>query len=276
MKTSSSKPQVWIPALLGATAILGTTSAQAAFLNVPDDTAEIPGILLGGGTTGTTGTVIASNEVNWTGTIINANTYQGILRSMVVDTGAGYDFYYQVINTSVGGPDVGNDIFRIAIPGFSLTDPLNPVDATFLSDGVTTISGLTGVPVGFTTTNLPNKGVNSAVYSADRDPALDTPDFFGGGAAFDFDPDQFVNADPDGDLFTTTPQNIDSGENSSWLVLRTNYSFFNVVDSAVMTSGGGTGLASTFAPIPEPSTVVFGLAMLGFCANGRLRKSRAV
>ena len=269
MKTSASKHHLWIPAVAGVTALLGVASANAAFVNVPDDEPEFPGKLLTTGTSGLTGTVVASLERDWTGTLVNANTYQGKLRSMVVDTGAGYDFYYQVINTSLGGANIGNDIFRIAIPGYALTDPLNPVDATYLNDGVTTISGLTGVPALFTSTFTPNGG---AVYSADRDPALDTPDFFGGGAAFDFDPSQFVDA---AGAPITAPGNIESGENSSWLVLRTNYKAFNVVDSAVQTGGGGTGLATTFAPIPEPSTVLFGLAMIGVCAGSRRRKSRS-
>jgi hypothetical protein len=277
MKTSS-KSLLWTTAAVGVTAIFGVAKADAAFLNVPDDTAETPGVLLSA-TTGLAGTVIASQEQAWTGTLVNANTYQGVLRSMVVDTGTGYDFYYQVINTSVGGADIGNDIFRIAIPGYSLVDPTNPVDATYRTDGLAglTLDGLSTTWVG---TDISNKGVNSAVYSADRDVALDTPDFFGGGAAFDFDPTQLFNLDvdlinfPAGNGTTTAPQNIDSGERSNWLVLRTNYSAFNVVDSAVQTAGGGTGLASTFAPIPEPSTVLFGLAMFGVCAGGRLRKSR--
>jgi hypothetical protein len=271
MKTSS-KSILWTTAAVGATAILGLTNANAAFLNVPDNTAEAPGILLGGGTVGLGGTVIASQEQAWTGTIVNANTYQGTLRSMVVDTGSGYDFYYQVINTSLGGTNAGNDIFRIAIPGYSLVDPTNPVDATFRTDGLAglTLDALSTTWVG---TDISNNAGGGQVYSADRDAALDTPDFFGGGAAFDFDASQLFNlAVPGGP--TTAPDNIEAGERSNWLVLRTNYSAFNVVDSAVQTAGGGTGLASTFAPIPEPSTVLFGLAMFGVCAGGRLRKSR--
>lgn len=271
MKTSSSLKHLWIPAVVGATAIFGAASAKAAFANVPDNTAETPGIALSG-TAGLGGTVIASQEQAWTGTVVNANTYQGILRSMVVDTGAGYDFYYQVLNTSLGGIDVGNDIFRIAIPGYSLTDPTFPVDATYRTDG---LAGLTldALSTTWVPTQISNNAGGGEVFSADRDPALDTPDFFGGGAAFDFDASQLFNLNVPGGP-TTAPDNIEAGERSNWLVLRTNYSAFNVVDSAVQTSGGGTGLASTFAPIPEPSTVLFGLAMFGVCAGGRLRKPR--
>jgi hypothetical protein len=270
MKTSS-KHYLWITAMAGVTAALGTATANAAFVNVPDDTAEIPGIALGSGTTGLTGTVIASQSQAWVGTLPNANTYQGVLRSMVVDTGAGYDFYYQVINTSLGPISGGNDIFRIAIPGYSLTDPLNPVDATYRTDGLAglTLDALSTTWLG---TDISNNAGGGQVFSADRDPALDTADFFGGGAAFDFDPSQFVNLNPGGP--TTAPDNIDVGERSNWLVLRTNYTSFNVVDSAVQSGGGGVGLASTFAPIPEPSTVLFGLAMFGICAGGRIRKAR--
>lgn len=274
MKTSKPKQYLCIPAVVGVAAILGTASADAAFVNVPDNTPETPGILLGGGSTVLdtgAGTVLASQEQSWSSTLIQG-TFSGTLRSMVVDSGGGYDFYYQVLNTSTGGTNVGMDIFRLAIPGYSLTDPLNPVDATYRTDGLV---GLVGVPVAFLPDQLSNKGVNGAVYSADRDPALDAPEFFGGGAAFDFDPSQLFNlAVPGGP--TTAPQNIEAGERSNWLVLRTNYSAFNVVDSAILSGGNDTGLASTFAPIPEPSTVLFGLAMFGVCAGGRLRKSRSV
>ncbi len=277
MKTSSSKHYLWITAVAGVTAALGTVSAKAAFVPLPDNAPGFPGSTpLSGSTLGPDslgGTVIASSEQNWVGTIVNPNTYQGTLRSMVVaNTVGGLDFYYQVINTSLGGPDVGNDIWRIAIPGWALTDPTNPVEATFRTDG---LAGLTldGLSSGWTGTTSNKPGATSNVFSADRDPVFDSPDFFGGGAAFDFDPSQFNNLDPDGDLVTTTPQTIDAGERSNWLVLRTNYLFFNVVDSAVL-SGFGSGLASTFAPIPEPSTVLFGLAMFGVCAGGRKRKSR--
>lgn len=274
MKTSSSKRYLWITAVAGVTAILGTASANAAFVNILDNSPGFPSSNpLGGGTTGLTGTVIASREEGWTGIgTLSQGVFQGTLRSMVVDTGAGYDFYYQVLNTSTGGTNVGMDIWRIAIPGYALTDPLNPVDATYRTDG---IAGLTldALSTTWAGTQISNNAGGGQVFSADRDIALDDPAFIGGGAAFDFDASQFLNLNVPGGP-TSTPDNIEAGERSNWLVLRTNYTVFNPVDSAQLGGGLTTALANTFAPIPEPSTVLFGLAMIGACAAGRVRKSR--
>lgn len=270
MKTSSSKHYLWITAMAGVTAALGAATSNAAFVNVPDNTPESADLSVPI-STGLTGSVIASQEQSWSQTL-QQGIFQGTLRSMVVDTGAGYDFYYQVLNTSTGGLNAGMDLFRIAIPGYSLTDPLNPVDATYRTDGIASLT-LDALATTWVATGVSNNAGGGQVFSVDRDTALDTPDFFGGGAAFDFDAAQFFNtAVPGGP--TDAPDNIEAGERSNWLVLRTNYAAFNFVQSAQISGGNSTGFASTFAPIPEPSTVLFGLAMIGVCAGGRVRKSR--
>lgn len=268
MKTMPSHPSHWITAAVGVAAILVPVSSEAAFANVPDNTGEFPGIALTG-TTGLTGTMVASQEQSWSLPLIQG-TFSGTLRSMVVDNGGVYDFYYQVVNTSTGGVSNGMDIFRLAVPGFPLTDPLNPVDATYRTDGLAGITGLDALATSWLGTQISNNAGGGQVFSADRDPLLDTPDFFGGGAAFDFDASQFINTNVGG--ATTAPDNIEAGERSNWLVLRTNVSYFNAVQSGVLSSQA-TGLASTFAPIPEPSTVLFGLAVLGVCGSGRRRKA---
>jgi hypothetical protein len=273
MKIISSAQSNWPCTVVGVTLLFAVTAAQAAFVSVPAGNPS-GGALLAEGSAAPTvaGLVLASQEAPFFGTIVNLpSSYSGILRSMVVDTGAGYDFYYQVINTSLGPIFDNNDIFRLAIPGYDQGQI--GVQATYLNDGVATIAGLGGVPAGFTSTFLPNKGANGAVFSADRDLSLNTARFLGGGAAFDFDPSQFPNMNPPGGP-TTAPQNIETGENSSWLVLRTDAVTYNTVFGAVVSSGGGTGLATAFAPIPEPSTVLFGVAMFAVCAGGRVRKAR--
>ncbi len=260
----------------GVASLLVVSSAQAAFVSVAPNTPESPGLPLGAGTSGLTGTVLDSMSNNFAGSI-SGNTLFGTLRSMVVDTGSGYDFYYQVINTSSTAAGFGDDIFRLAIPGYG--QGAFTVDATWLNDGVATISALVGVPVAFTSTLTPNKGGAGSVFSADRDPAMNSATFNGGGAAFYFDSAQFFNTDnfpspPNGG--TNTPANIDSGQNSNWLVLRTNYNDYTLSGVvSVLSAGGGTGEVGAFAPIPEPSTVLFGLAMISVCASSRLRKNRA-
>ena len=272
MKTSQLITAKILSTAFGVASLLVVSSAQAAFVSVAPNTPESPGVLLGAGTSGLTGTVVDSMSNNFVGSV-SGNSVTGTLRSMVVNTGSGYDFYYQVINTSSTGLNAGDDIFRLAIPGYA--QGAFTVDATWLNDGVTTISGLTGVPVAFTSTLTPNKGAAGSVYSADRDPALNSAEFNGGGAAFYFDSTQFFNLNVPGGP-TTAPSNIDAGENSSWLVLRTNYNDYTQTGVvSVLSSGGGTGQVGAFAPIPEPSTVLFGLAMISVCANSRLRKNRA-
>ena len=186
MKTSHSiLSKHWVFATVGAALISATASTHAAYIPLaPLQPEGAPGAALGKLLTGTSGgvagnTVIASSAIPFTATL--GGTTTGILRSMVVDTTAGYDFYYQVVNTSSSPVHFGDDIFRLAIPGYDQGG--FTVAATYLNDGVTTLGTLTGVPVAFTTTFLPNKGAFSGVFSADRDAALNTPDFYNGGAA---------------------------------------------------------------------------------------------
>lgn len=269
MKTPQLLTAKILNSAFGVASLFVVSAAQAAFVSVAPNTPESPGLPLGAGTTGLSGTVLASSANNFAGSI-SGNTLFGTLRSMVVDTGSGYDFYYQVINTSTTGLNGGDDIFRLAIPGYG--QGAFTVDATYRTDG---LAGITGAPVAFTSTFTPNKGGAGSVFSADRDPALNTPDFNGGGAAFYFDSSQFFNLNVPGGP-TTAPSNIDAGENSNWLVLRTNYNEYTLTGVvSVLSAGGGTAQAGAFAPIPEPSTVLFGLAMISVCASSRLRKNRA-
>lgn len=270
MKTPQLLTAKILSSAFGVVSLIVVSSAQAAFVSVAPNTPESPGVLLGAGTSVLAGTVLASSANNFVGSV-SGSTLSGTLRSMVVDTGSGYDFYYQVINTSTSGLNGGDDIFRLAIPGYG--QGAFTVDATYRTDA---LAGLTGAPVAFTSTFVPNKGLDGSVYSADRDPALNTAEFNGGGAAFYFDSSQFFNLNVPGGP-TTAPSNIDAGQNSNWLVLRTNYNDYTQTGVvSVLSAGGGTGQAGAFAPIPEPSTMLFGLAMISICANSRRRKNRAV
>jgi hypothetical protein len=195
---------------------------------------------------------------------------------MVVDPGAAggpLDFYYQVINTSTGdaAPGFDNDIYRTILGGYP-QDPPSTLTASvdYMSDGVTTISALSGVPLAFTTSFLPTPG--KTVFSADSDPFVPTPEFNGGVIGFDFDSTQLFDTDPGPG--TSAPNNINEGQASNWLVVRTNYDFYSY-SLAQLAGTGGTMQGPILAPIPEPSAVLFGLAMIGVCAGGRLRKSRS-
>lgn len=280
MKTPQLLTSKIVTSAISAASFLLVSPAFAAFQTVLPETGEIPGVALGVGTLSTSlgsgQSVVATSETAFISTL--GATFTGKLRTMVVNNGGTYDFYYQVINTSASATATGDDIFRLAIPGYgNSVDPIPAtgvigVQATFLSDGVA-FANLTGVPVGFTTTFLPNKGLNGNVYSADRDPSLSIGGFELGGAAFDFDPSQLINTVVGGP--TSAPQNIDSGENSNWLVLRTDYVTYTMAGVVAQLTGVGTAEAFSFAPIPEPSTVLFGLAMLGACASSRRRKAQA-
>ena len=207
------------PSAVASTAFLVTASiAQGVPFPVAPNTPEVSGVALGPGSSGFSGTLIDSWEVPFSSIVPILPAFTGILRSMVVDSGPGYDFYYQMINTSVAGPNSGLDIFRLAIPGYGQGQ--FSVSATYLTDGVATISAV-GAPIGWASTFLPNKGILGGVWSADRDSTMNTPEFHFGGAAFDFDASHFFNLNVPGGP-TTAPNNINAGENSDWLVFRTN------------------------------------------------------
>jgi hypothetical protein len=271
----------WIPAAVGAISLLAVSGGQAAFVSVPFTTTEAGSLPLGAGSTIAdtgAGTVLAFLESPYVGTVPSSPLQQGILRSMVVDPGAPggpLDFYYQVINTSTGpilfgGDSYANDIYRLSVNGFNL--PTISVQAAYRTDA-TLLDGLTGVPAGFTSSFTPNK-VGSTVWSADHD--------FGAtnDAAFYFDQAKIFDNDPS--AATDAPNNINDGsfnvngyEASNWLVLRTNYDGFSYGFGGVI-GQAGTGLAGALTPIPEPSTIIFGVAMFGLCAGGRFRKAHGV
>ncbi len=252
-----SASKLWTFAASGIASLALATSAQAAFTApIPAGFPETPGALLGAGSGAVdlTGTVIDSKIGIFSQAIDPFNTSGVTLRTMVVDRdGAGpgtfLDFYYQVVNTSTGPSE--SDIFRLGIGGGYLDSVA--VQATY----ATSLAGLTGVPGGFS--SLGNK---TSAWSADREPNIIGYD----DAAFDFDTSQFLNS------VTPSPQNIFADDTSQWLVLRTDYSTY-VNTLGYTTGGNGSSFNGTFAPVPEPSTILFGLAMIGFCVGGRLRKS---
>lgn len=303
-------------AVAASVILLFAIGARAAFVPLPSDTQEIPGVNLSG-TSGLTGTVIADQTVAFT---LAMNPYnsgsgntspvpicfrnsdaivpfylvmrfaaagatagpcppidpilartpinlEGTLRSLIVDRGGLRDYYYQITNTSSIPAGMGADIFRLTIGGFLESETLS---VSYSLDG---LAGLTGAGAWVNGTKAP--------YSADRISA--TP----GNVGFDFDMAHFLNTNIGGP--SDAPGNVDSGEMSYFIVVRTeqiaasvgmspaDLAFDELAQSAAgqaVIVGAGAAVASAFGPdpVPEPATVLLaGWGML-VAAGSRTRR----
>lgn len=255
MKTQTpSFLAVGAAALLCAVSLVGTSHAQ--FVNLPPGTPQ-GGVALPDNTPGAlSGTVIASMSNPFVDNAQPLPFASGILKSFVIDRGAGsgYDFVYQLVNTSVPPPDDLSEFFRLktvnGFEGFTTS-----VANTNAFSGLSVAPGVTFVPASFTM----GAQLEDAA-TADRDVGSV------GSVGFDF-PTQPPSP------FIGNPDNVGQGESSSFLVVRTNARSFSQVQAQV--SGAATGLANVFAPVvPEPGTVGFGLAMLGVCASRALKRRK--
>src|SRR5678815_906951 len=226
-------------ALVGAFSLVATSISQAAFVGLASPTPEVPGALLGGLTATGGGTIVASQSSPF---VTAFNT--GILNSFVVDLdpGAGVllDFYYQVVNTAaVPPPTPDAEVWRVKTTG--------GFQGLSLTVAQTDISPVTGLPL---------LGLKPA-RTADRDEGTF------GSVGFEF---------PVAPGFTGDPLNIAPGQSSTFLVVRTNSSTFTGITAAI--SSGDTGIVNTFgalAVVPEPSSILFGLAMFGVALTSRVR-----
>jgi hypothetical protein len=246
-------------ALSGAFSLLGGFTAQAAFSGLPPGTPETPGVAVPTAAAAeVTGTVLAVRDAAFsdTGTPPPVNT--GVLRSFVVDRGAGLlDFYYQLVNTSVVDPVASLDeLFRIkSIGGF------DPSLALSVSQTDSLAGLVAGAGSGFVAGSYTQGAGLEDASTADRDVGSV------GSVGFDYsDPPAFI---PD-------PENVQGGETSTFLIVRTNANQYGDV-TAQISGGGGTSLASTFAAVPEPGSMVFALGVLGTCLlrNRRSQPSRS-
>ncbi len=216
-------------------------SAQAAFVALPEPTPEVPGALLGGLTLTGGGTVLASQ----TSPFANAFT-TGTLLTFVVDRdpspAVALDFYYQVINSTPAPDSIGDEqIFRFkTIGGFDASS--NPVLVA-----QTDVNPVSGLAV---------SGLKSA-RTADR----------GEGSPFSVG-FEFPVA-PGG--FASSPLSIASGESSTFMVVRTNSSSF-ASTFADVSSNGDSSRVGTFAAVPEPSSILFGLGMFGVALTNRAKR----
>ena len=253
----------WAAPAAGLFSILAVTTSHAAL--VAPNTTEAAGAVLGGGTSfganaSLAGTVVGNKTTSF---LEPSALFQGTLRSVVVQNTAGLlDFYFQLSNTSnlapvSTGPGLGSDIFRLTLSGFAGfgTGAGDGLEMNYRTDGLAGIAGAGAFVIG-----------TKPAFSADRDPALATQ----GGVGFDFDASQFLGG----------PGNVDSGQTSEFLLIRTNARAFRNVSSEVV-SGFGTAFTSGFAPaaVPEPATALAGLllgSLVAFRDMGRGRRRQPV
>ena len=178
------------------------------------------------------------------------------MRSFVVNRGGGLlDFYYQLVNTSAPPPDMFSEFFRMKTSGGF--DP-----SLVLSVGQTdSLAGLVaGAGSGFVAGSYTTGASLQLAKTADRDVGTI------GSVGFDF-PTQPPAA------FIGDPENLEAGETSTFLVVRTNSTQFGNIQMAI--DGAGTSFATSFAAVPEPGSMIFGLALLGAVGASRRRAKRA-
>jgi hypothetical protein len=236
-------------ALSGAFSLVAVNATQAAFVPLAPGTPETPGVVLDPNTAGLTGTVIATHSESFVDNAQPTPFASGILKSFVVDTGSGLDFYYQLTNTS-GQP--GGAPGTLAVEDFFRIKSIGGFDAGLTLSVAQTndISGLTaGLGSGFNAANYVQGGGLEDASTADRDVA--TP----GSVGFSFsDPPAFI-----GD-----PENVSGGETGTLLVIRTNASTYGLFTTEVI-SGSATSFATVFSAVPEPGSMVFAFGVLGAC-----------
>lgn len=225
------------------------SSAQAAFVTLPFPSPE-GAVSLGGLTSIPAGTLLASRSSAYTDVFGST----GILNSYVVQTGgvgSPLDFYYQVVNTTPAPDPFGpgdEQISRISIQGGFPTTTVNATNSV----AQTNVSPLTF---------LANASLQPAA-TADRGEPLIT----NGNLGFNF-PAGINN-------FQTNPANIASGESSTFLVVRSTSTTFASQTARVELNGGTQELAS-FAAVPEPGSILFGLGMFGVAMTSRVRRQNA-
>ncbi len=216
--------------------------SYAEFISLPEDAPEKPGVPLEKGTDGLGGTVIAADDTYFR---LESGT-EGFLRSFVVDTGEGYDYYFQVQNTGGDG-----DIFGIQlVRGFEKSKAL-----------VTYTNDLSNLKFG-EFEGGPEKGLgryeagDKPFFSAFRNPKIP------GGFGFDFSEEHapFNEA------------NLFAKQSSAFVVIRTDEArFFSVT---MQIRGIDDTLVESFAPVPEPQTLGLLAAGGALLLPRQRRKSR--
>lgn len=233
-------------ALVGAFSLFSAVSSHAAFQPLGFPTPE--------GTAGTLSALpIAPVGTLAPGGFLSTSYsdsfgFSGTLNTYVIQTSPGgpLDFYYQLVNTTPG-PDgiVGDEqISRLSVQGGFLGAVM--VAQTNLNP--TTLAALAG------TVKIAN--------SADRGEPLVT----NGNLGFTFP----VGAA----TYTSNLGNVASGQQSNFLVVRTTSTTFTGATARIGVNGGNQDVG-TFAPVPEPSSILFGLGMFGVALTSRAKRRAA-
>lgn len=239
---------------IGISSLVAVSASQAAFVSglgvpLPMMTPEIGlGILpVAGVNPFGGGTVLADGTSPFSDGFV-----AGTLRSIVVQNAGGtLDFYYKLTNTNPIDPMFPGDeeIYRLnVLHGFGKEFPGSAtmeVGQTY--DDPTTVA----VEVG-------GLGIKPASF-ADRDNGEP------GDVAFSFPAGPAAGAGPGAD-----PLNVAGGEMSSFLVVHTAAVAYS--STVAQVSGFGTGTPAAFAPIPEPTSALFGLAMFGVALTSRAKR----
>jgi hypothetical protein len=239
---------------LGLLSLIAVPS-YAAFVGLPNPTAETPGVAMDPNTVVGVGTVIRTFDSAFADNASPSPFASGTLRTLVVDRGAGLlDFYYQLVNTSAAPVDLTKEFFRLTIDrGFTPESILSVANTNSLT-------GLTaGVGSGFVSGNYTQGAALEDAATADRGVSNALT------VGFDFPtqpPTPFI-----GDA-----RNVGQGEASSFLIVRTSSTTFRTTGATV--SGAATSFPTTLAAVPEPATVLIGLALTSFVGCTELGRNR--
>ena len=241
--------------LVGSVASLAASiTAHAVFVALPDPTAQGSNLLPGTGdfsalgspgVFSTPGSILAI--LNFPVTVANGNafTFKGTEIVWKETATGNLTFLYQVEDIS------GNSIKRITITGFGgYTTEIETDNRIALPGPLSAVGDLS--PKDPIAGRNPGTLINTPT-SSDRV----TSNVVG----FDFD--------------QVTDHDIDPGEASKWIAIRTNAKepiqlsgFLNAID-------GGVAFVNVLIPqVPEPTTALFGVTLCGLIASGRLGRAR--
>lgn len=242
-------------AIVAAMLVIGVSSSQAVL--VLPTTNELPGVVLGSATNNFGGTVVVGGDITVPFTDLSPSpNFTGSLRTTVVrNAGGTLDFYYQLANNTTS--PANSELYRLTLNTFS---------SAFSTSGTSyeafnIANGLTGIVGG-----APSVNGTMPAYSVDRQgAAFSAP----GGFGFDFGDLQFV-----GDLVGPF-SNLLAGQTSNFLLVRTNATQFTGTSASVNGVGTAQPIRS-FAPIPEPTTILVGLALTTVVGCSRRRKAIGV
>jgi hypothetical protein len=244
--TTKTKLATRALAFAGALSLFAATTAFSAV--VADGTPFSPGVALTG-TANFGGIALLDTTTPFSENFNLPPNFTGTLRTVVVRNGGGtLDFYYQLGNIATPLPPA--DIFRFTIDGF---DPFATGVMDYSTNGLAGIAGAGAFVIG-----------NAPPTTADRDPSL------GSGVGFTFG----VASAPLGPI--GTPGNLEVGDTSFFMIVRTNASDYTSVEALV--SGFGTAVVQSAGPsatpIPEPGSALIGMAVMGLCGSGLVRRNR--